>query len=65
MNGWHTNWVGNLIGLVVAVLAALMLAPLFPHPADAVVSAVCWIAGVVFLILLLISLWRRFGAPRP
>lgn len=65
MNGWHTNWVGNLIGLVVAVLAATMLAPLFPSPADAVVSAVCWIAGVVFLILLLVALWRRFGAPRP
>lgn len=52
----YRSWVGNLIGLVVAVLLGFLVAPLFPHPADGIIAALCWIAAAVFAILLLVGL---------
>lgn len=52
------GWLHNLIGLVVAVLVATLLAPLIPAPGSSIVAVLAWIAAVVFAILLIVGLLR-------
>jgi membrane protein DedA with SNARE-associated domain len=54
----RTNWVGCLIGGVVCLLIAFLLAPLFPYPISSIVAIICWIAAAVLLILCVVHLVR-------
>lgn len=58
MSAVRGGWLYNLIGLVVAVLVATLLAPLIPSPGSQIVAVLAWIVAVVFAILLLVGLLR-------
>jgi hypothetical protein len=52
------NWVGCLIGGVVCILIAILLAPYIPAPGGALVAIICYIAAAVLLILAVVGLVR-------
>lgn len=49
MRGVHPLWA--LVGLVLCVLLAVILAPVFPYPLDAILYWVGWLGALVFLVL--------------
>ena len=51
-------WLSYVIGCVIAVLIALLLAPLIPHPGDTIVSILAWICAAILAILALVALFR-------
>lgn len=51
-------WISYLIGAVVAILIALLLAPLIPDPGGHIVAIIAWIVAVVLIILGLVYLVR-------
>jgi len=55
------HWLGLILGAVVCVLIALLLAPYIPDPGDSIVAILAWIGAAVLAILAVISLVRRPG----
>ena len=51
-------WLSYVLGAVVAVLIALLLAPLIPEPGGQIVAVISWIAAALLAILALVSLFR-------
>ena len=52
------SWLSYFIGAVIAVLVALLLAPVIPSPGDQLVAIVAWIAAVILAILGIVALVR-------
>ena len=55
------HWLGLILGAVVCVLIALLLAPYIPDPGGQIVEILAWIGAVVLAILAVIGLVRRPG----
>lgn len=55
------NWVGLLIGAVVAILVAILLAPYIPEPGGHLVAVICYIAAAVMAVLAVVALVRGRG----
>ena len=51
-------WLSYTLGCVIAILVALLLAPLIPSPGDQIVQVIAWCATVLLAILALVSLFR-------
>ena len=51
-------WLSYVIGAVIAVLIALLLAPLIPEPGGQIVSILAWIVAAILIILALVALLR-------
>ena len=51
-------WLSYIVGAVVAVLIALLLAPLIPEPGGQIVSVLAWICAAILAILALVALLR-------
>jgi hypothetical protein len=49
MRGLHPLWA--LVGLVLCVIVAVMVAPVFPTPIDTLLYWGGWIGALVFLVL--------------
>lgn len=49
---------GYLLGAVVAVLVALLLAPLIPEPGGSIVAVVSWIVAAILALLGVVALVR-------
>lgn len=54
----RTNWVGCLIGAVVCILIAVLLAPFIPYPGGTLIAIVAYIAAAILLILCVVDLVR-------
>ncbi len=57
-------WVRYLIGVVLGVLLALVLAPYFPAPLDQLLYWVGWIVAAVCLVMAGLSFFRGHSAVR-
>lgn len=57
------SWISYLIGAVIAVLIALLLAPYIPEPGGHIVAILAWIVAVVLIVLALVSLVRGPRTP--
>lgn len=55
------SWIAYLIGAVIWILVALLLAPLIPDPGDRIVAIFAWFFAVVCIAL---GLLRLFRGPR-
>ena len=51
-------WLSYCVGAVIAVLIALLLAPIIPSPGDTVVSILAWIVAGLLAVLALVALLR-------
>ena len=51
-------WLSYVVGCVIAVLIALLLAPLIPSPGDQIVAVIAWIVAAILAILALVALLR-------
>jgi len=47
-----------VLGSVIAVLIALLLAPLIPEPGGHIVSILAWVVAAVLVVLALVALLR-------
>jgi hypothetical protein len=52
------SWLGYLLGAVVCLLIALLLAPYIPAPGDHIVSILAWIGAAVCAVLAVVGLVR-------
>lgn len=60
MRAVHPLWA--LVGLVLCILLATILAPVFPYPLDLILFWAGWIGAVIFLVLGI--LWLARGPRR-
>jgi predicted ABC-type exoprotein transport system permease subunit len=51
-------WLSYIVGAVVAVLIALLLAPIIPEPGGHIVAVIAWIVAAILAILALVALLR-------
>lgn len=51
-------WLSYVLGSVIAVLIALLLAPLIPEPGGHIVSILAWVVAAVLVVLALVALLR-------
>lgn len=56
------RWMSLLLGAVVAVLVAVLLAPYIPAPGAQIVAVIAYIAAAVLAILGVLALVRGDGA---
>jgi hypothetical protein len=52
------RWLACLIGAVVCVLIALILAPYIPDPGDQIVAIIAWVGAAVLAIIAVLQLVR-------
>jgi predicted ABC-type exoprotein transport system permease subunit len=52
------SWLSYVIGAVIAVLIALLLAPIIPEPGGQIIAILSWIVAAILAILALVSLLR-------
>lgn len=52
------GWLSYLLGAVVAVLIALLLAPIIPEPGGQLVAIIAWIVAAILAVLALVALVR-------
>lgn len=57
------GWLGYLLGLIISLVVAWAISPLFPPPISTIVFWIGIIAALVFLILLLVALVNRTRHP--
>ena len=55
-------WARYLLGALVAVLIAVVLAPLIPHPGDTVVGLIAWLAAAACLVGAVLAALRNPAA---
>lgn len=51
-------WLSYVLGAIVAVLIALLLAPLIPEPGGQIVTIIAWIVAAILVVLALVALLR-------
>lgn len=51
-------WLSYVVGCVIAILIALLMAPIIPEPGGQIVSVLAWVCAAVLAILALVALVR-------
>ena len=54
-------WARHVIGLIIALLVAFILAPVFPEPVSTIVYWLAIVAAVIELVLAAVALMRGPG----
>lgn len=57
----RTNWLGCLLAAVLCLLIAIFVPPYIPHPGDAIIQILGYIAAVILFILAILGLVRGQG----
>ena len=51
-------WLSYCVGAVIAVLIALLLAPVIPEPGGHIIAVIAWVVAAILAVLALVALLR-------